>query len=89
MLLTRSPSSPPIRREPVGKTTQTDSCSQHTRADRRGGHRNVGLKAHRAKTGLPSLRSPESFGEREFSAAKFPGYVGELKDAGFVSGELD
>jgi hypothetical protein len=42
-----------------GQTTQTDSCSQHTRAGRRGGHRKVGLQAHRAKTGLPSLRSPE------------------------------
>jgi CBS domain-containing protein len=29
------------------------------------------------------------FGEREFMAALFPGYVGELKYAGFVSGELD
>jgi hypothetical protein len=43
-----------------GQTTQTDSCSRHTRAGRRGGHRKVGLKAHRAKTGLPSLRSPKS-----------------------------
>ena len=43
-----------------GQTTQTDSCSQHTRAGRRGGHRKVGLKAHRARNGLPSLRSPES-----------------------------
>ena len=42
-----------------GQTTQTDSCSQHTRAGRRGGHRKVGLEAHRAKTGLPSLRSPQ------------------------------
>jgi hypothetical protein len=43
-----------------GQTTQTDSCSQHTRAGRRGGHRKVGLEAHRARNGLPSLRSPEN-----------------------------
>ena len=29
------------------------------------------------------------FGEREFIAALFPGYVGELHYAGFVSGRLD
>lgn len=29
------------------------------------------------------------FGEREFMQALFPGYVGELGYAGFVSGELD
>jgi CBS domain-containing protein len=29
------------------------------------------------------------FGEREFMAALFPGYVGELHYAGFVSGQLD
>ena len=29
------------------------------------------------------------FGEREFMAALFPGYVGELHYAGFVSGVLD
>jgi hypothetical protein len=53
------PSSPRSRRT-GGQTTQTDSCSQHTRAGRRGGHRKLGLKAHRAKNGLPSLRSPKS-----------------------------
>jgi hypothetical protein len=41
-----------------GQTTQTDSCSQHNQASRRGGHRNGGLEAHRAINGLPSLRSP-------------------------------
>jgi hypothetical protein len=41
-----------------GQTTQTDSCSQHNRASRRGGHRKVGLEAHRARNGLPILRSP-------------------------------
>jgi CBS domain-containing protein len=29
------------------------------------------------------------FGEREFMAALFPGYVGELHNAAFVSGRLD
>ena len=53
-------SSPSISREPVGKTTHTDSCSQHTRAGRRGGHRKVGLEAHRARNGLPNLRSQEA-----------------------------
>jgi hypothetical protein len=41
-----------------GQTTQTDSCSRHNRAGRRGGHREVGLEAHRARDGLPILRSP-------------------------------
>jgi hypothetical protein len=36
------------------------SCSQHNRASRSGGHRKVGLEAHRAKTGLPNLHSPKS-----------------------------
>ena len=43
---------------PGGQTTRTDSCSRHSRASRRGGHRgDVGLAAH-LKLGLPSLRSP-------------------------------
>jgi len=47
-------------------------------------------------SGLPALPvvSAEGvllglFGEREFMAALFPGYVGELHYAGFVSGRLD
>jgi CBS domain-containing protein len=39
------------------------------------------VDAHGALAGL--------FGEREFMAALFPGYVGELHYAGFVSGRLD
>jgi CBS domain-containing protein len=47
-------------------------------------------------SGLPALPVVNSegllvglFGEREFIAALFPGYVGELHYAGFVSGRLD
>ena len=47
-------------------------------------------------SGLPALPVVDAdgllvglFGEREFTAALFPGYVGELKYAGFVSGEFD
>ena len=46
-----------VGRRTGGQTTPTDSCSQHNRASRRGGHRKVGLEAHRAANGLPSLRS--------------------------------
>ena len=49
-----------VTRETGGRTTRTDSCSRHTRASRRGGHRGfVGLTAQ-LKHGLPSLRSPKS-----------------------------
>ena len=47
------------------------------------------------ESGLPALPVAESdrlvgiFGEREFIAAVFPGYLGELKYAGFVSQALD
>jgi CBS domain-containing protein len=47
-------------------------------------------------SGLPALPVVDSggvlvglFGEREFMAALFPGYVGELHYAAFVSGQLD
>jgi CBS domain-containing protein len=47
-------------------------------------------------SGLPALPVVDAdgllvglFGEREFLTALFPGYVGELHYAGFVSGELD
>ena len=47
-------------------------------------------------SGLPALPVVDSngllvglFGEREFMAALFPGYVGELHSAAFVSGRLD
>lgn len=47
-------------------------------------------------SGLPALPVVDAdgdlvglFGEREFMAALFPGYVGELHYAGFVSGRLD
>jgi CBS domain-containing protein len=47
-------------------------------------------------SGLPALPVVDSngllvglFGEREFMAALFPGYVGELHSAAFVSGQLD
>jgi CBS domain-containing protein len=47
-------------------------------------------------SGLPALPVVGSegllvglFGEREFMAALFPGYVGELHYAAFVSGQLD
>jgi CBS domain-containing protein len=47
-------------------------------------------------SGLPALPVVDAggalvglFGEREFMAALFPGYVGELHYAGFVSGQLD
>lgn len=47
-------------------------------------------------SGLPALPVTDSsgllvglFGEREFMAALFPGYVGELHYAGFVPSELD
>jgi CBS domain-containing protein len=47
-------------------------------------------------SGLPALpvvdrggRLAGIFGEREFMAALFPGYVGELRFAGFVSKGLD
>ena len=47
-------------------------------------------------SGLPALPVVNTdgdlvglFGEREFTAALFPGYVGELHHAGFVSGRLD
>lgn len=47
-------------------------------------------------SGLPALPVVDAegalvglFGEREFMAALFPGYVGELHFAGFVSGRLD
>ena len=48
------------------------------------------------ESGLPALPVVDSndrfvgiFGEREVMAALFPGYVGELRYAGFVSKELD
>jgi CBS domain-containing protein len=48
------------------------------------------------ESGLPALPVVDSsgrfvgiFGEREFMAALFPGYVGELRYAGFVPKELD
>ena len=47
-------------------------------------------------SGLPALPVVDAdgvlvglFGEREFMAALFPGYVGELQYAAFVSGRLD
>jgi CBS domain-containing protein len=47
-------------------------------------------------SGLPALPVVDAegrllglFGEREFMSALFPGYVGELHYAGFVSGRLD
>jgi CBS domain-containing protein len=47
-------------------------------------------------SGLPALPVVDAegellgiFGEREFMAALFPGYVGELRFAGFVSKRLD
>ena len=47
-------------------------------------------------SGLPALpvidgdgRLKGIFGEREFMAALFPGYVGQLKHAGFVKHSLD
>ena len=47
-------------------------------------------------SGLPALPVVDAegrllglFGEREFMTALFPGYVGELHYAGFVSGRLD
>ena len=47
-------------------------------------------------SGLPALPVVDArgkltglFGEREFMQALFPGYVGQLGYAGFVSGELD
>ena len=47
-------------------------------------------------SGLPALPVVDAdgalvglFGEREFMAALFPGYVGELHHAAFVSGRLD
>ncbi len=47
-------------------------------------------------SGLPALSVVDSegllvglFGEREFMGALFPGYVGELHYAGFVSSQLD
>jgi CBS domain-containing protein len=47
-------------------------------------------------SGLPALPVVDAdgllvglFGEREFMHALFPGYVGELHHAGFVSGRLD
>jgi CBS domain-containing protein len=46
-------------------------------------------------SGLPALpvvdkgRFAGVFGEREFMAALFPGYLGELKHAGFVTHALD
>lgn len=47
-------------------------------------------------SGLPALPVVDAegalvglFGEREFMGALFPGYVGELHYAGFVSGHLD
>jgi CBS domain-containing protein len=47
------------------------------------------------ESGLPALpvvdagRFAGVFGEREFMAALFPGYLGELKHAGFVTHALD
>jgi hypothetical protein len=43
-----------------GQTTQTDSCSQHNRAGRRGGHRKVGLKPIAQKTACPACVPPKS-----------------------------
>ena len=47
-------------------------------------------------SGLPALpvvdehlRLTGVFGEREFIGALFPGYLGELRYAGFVTGDLD
>jgi CBS domain-containing protein len=57
----------------------------------------VGTAAARVvETGLPALPAVESdgrfagiFGEREFMAALFPGYVGELASARMVSRQMD
>jgi CBS domain-containing protein len=37
----------------------------------------------------PSRKLAGIFGEREFITALFPGYLGELKHAGFVSASID
>lgn len=57
----------------------------------------VGMAAQRViDTGLPGLPAVEEdgsfagiFGEREFMAALFPGYVGELASAAMISRSLD
>jgi CBS domain-containing protein len=57
----------------------------------------IGIAAHRlVESGLPALPAIEAdgsfagiFGEREFMAALFPGYVGELASARMISRSMD
>jgi hypothetical protein len=47
-------------RENHGRTTQTDTCSKHTRASRRGGHRECTGSKPIVQNGLPNCVLPES-----------------------------
>lgn len=45
-------------REDGGQATQTDTCSQHTRASRRGGHEQRRARSPSVTSGLPYTRFP-------------------------------
>jgi len=48
-----------IEREGGGRATQTDTCSQHTRAGRRGGHEQRRARSPSVTSGLPYTHFPE------------------------------
>src|SRR4051794_15529851 len=59
MNLTGAPLTSTSGREAGGQATQTDTCSRHTRASRRGGHEQRRPHGPSVTSGLPYQRFPE------------------------------